>query len=138
APHLPYKNDVAVRVSAMPAFLADAQALLAAEYPGLEVVWFGHIGDGNLHINVLKPADPGQDDLVARCGDVTAHLAGLVQRPAGTISAERGIGLGKKACPGSTRSAAELAVMRAIRAALDPAGILNPGKLFDPPSGTRT
>src|SRR5690606_26045462 len=55
APHQPYKIDVAVRVSAMPAFLAEAQALLAAEYPGFEVAWFGHIGDGNLHINVLRP-----------------------------------------------------------------------------------
>ncbi|MGY1459041.1 FAD-binding oxidoreductase [Luteimonas sp. A534] len=138
APHLPYKNDVAVRVSTMPAFLADAQALLAAEYPGFEVVWFGHIGDGNLHINVLKPADLAQDTFVARCGDVTAHLAGLVQRHAGTISAEHGIGLVKKAYLDSTRSAAEIAVMRAVRAALDPAGILNPGKLFDPPSGSHT
>jgi FAD/FMN-containing dehydrogenase len=136
APHVPYKNDVAVRVSAMPAFLAEAQALLADGYPQFEVVWFGHIGDGNLHINVLKPADLALDEFVARCGDVTAHLAGLVQRHGGTISAEHGIGLVKKAYLGSTRSAAEIAVMRAVRAALDPAGILNPGKIFDPPSGT--
>src|SRR5690606_29736638 len=73
APHLPYKNDVAVRVSAMPAFLAEAQALLAAEYPEFEVVWFGHIGDGNLHINVLKPAALAQEAFVERCGAVTAH-----------------------------------------------------------------
>ena len=134
ASHLPYKNDVAVRVSAMPAFLAEAQALLAAEYPEFEVAWFGHIGDGNLHINVLKPQDLGQDVFVDRCGAVTAHLAGLVQRHGGTISAEHGIGLVKKPYLGCTRSEAEIAVMRAVRAALDPAGILNPGKLFDPPT----
>ncbi|MBJ6984306.1 FAD-binding oxidoreductase [Luteimonas sp. MC1750] len=134
APHLPYKNDVAVRVSAMPAFIAEAQALLSAHYPGFEVAWFGHIGDGNLHINVLKPAALEQDAFVERCGAVTAHLAGLVERHAGTISAEHGIGLVKKPYLGCTRSAAEIAVMRAVRAALDPAGILNPGKLFDPPS----
>ncbi|MBJ6979479.1 FAD-binding oxidoreductase [Luteimonas sp. MC1895] len=134
APHLPYKNDVAVRVSAMPAFIAEAQALLATHYPGFEVAWFGHIGDGNLHINVLKPAALEQDAFVERCGAVTAHLAGLVERHAGTISAEHGIGLVKKPYLGCTRSAAEIAVMRAVRAALDPAGILNPGKLFDPPS----
>jgi len=131
APHLPYKNDVAVRVSAMPAFLAEAQALLAAEYPEFEVAWFGHIGDGNLHINVLKPAEIAQGDFVERCGAVTAHLAALVERHAGTISAEHGIGLVKKPYLGCTRGAAEVAVMRAVRAALDPAGILNPGKLFD-------
>jgi len=134
APHLPYKNDVAVRVSAMPAFLAEARRLLAAEYPEFEVAWFGHIGDGNLHINVLKPAALAQQDFVERCGAVTAHLAGLVQQHGGTISAEHGIGLVKKPWLGSTRSEAEIAVMRAIRAALDPAGILNPGKLFDPPT----
>src|SRR5690606_28510100 len=88
APHLPYKNDVAVRVSGMPAFLAEAQALLAAEYPGFGVVWFGHIGDRNLHINVLKPAPLAQEAFVERCGAVTAHLAGLVERHGGTISAE--------------------------------------------------
>jgi len=134
APHLPYKNDVAVRVSAMPAFLAAAQALLAAEYPEFEVAWFGHIGDGNLHINVLKPDGLDQDAFVARCGDVTAHLAGLVQQHAGTISAEHGIGLVKKPYLDSTRSPAEVAVMQAVRAALDPDGILNPGKIFDPPT----
>ena len=57
APHRPYKNDVSVRISAVPAFLHEMQALLAREYPQFEVVWFGHIGDGNLHINVLKPDD---------------------------------------------------------------------------------
>ena len=132
APQLPYKHDVAVRVSAMPAFLADAQSLLAAEYPEFEVAWFGHIGDGNLHINVLKPAALAQEAFVERCGAVTEHLAGLVARHGGTISAEHGIGLVKKPYLGCTRSDAEVAVMRAVRAALDPAGILNPGKLFDP------
>ncbi len=134
APHLPYKNDVAVRVSAMPAFLADAQVLLGAEYPEFEVAWFGHIGDGNLHINVLKPEALAPDAFVERCGAVTAHLAELVQRHGGTISAEHGIGLVKKPYLGCTRGPAEVAVMRALRAALDPAGILNPGKLFDPPT----
>ncbi|WP_133000943.1 FAD-binding oxidoreductase [Luteimonas arsenica] len=134
APHLPYKNDVAVRVSAMPAFLADAQVLLGAEYPEFEVAWFGHIGDGNLHINVLKPQALAPDAFVERCGAVTAHLAELVQRHGGTISAEHGIGLVKKPYLGCTRGPAEVAVMRAVRAALDPAGILNPGKLFDPPT----
>ena len=134
APHLPYKNDVAVRVSAMPAFLADARALLGAEYPEFEVAWFGHIGDGNLHINVLKPEGLAQDAFVERCGAVTAHLAGLVERHGGTISAEHGIGLVKKPYLGCTRGAVEIEVMRALRSALDPAGILNPGKLFDPPS----
>ncbi len=132
APHLPYKNDVAVRVSAMPAFLAETQALLAAEYPQFEVVWFGHIGDGNLHINVLKPEAMANADFVVECERVTRLLAAALSRHGGSISAEHGIGLVKKAYLRSTRSDAEIAVMRGIKEALDPAGVLNPGKLFDP------
>ena len=132
APYVPYKNDVSVRVSAMPAFLAETQALLAAEYPQFDVVWFGHIGDGNLHINVLKPEAMANADFVVECERVTKLLAAALQRHGGSISAEHGIGLVKKPYLRSTRSDAEIAVMRGIKTALDPAGILNPGKLFDP------
>ena len=131
APHVPYKNDVSVRISAMPAFLEAAQALLAREYPQFDVVWFGHIGDGNLHINVLKPADLANEVFVAQCERVTKLLADTLHAHGGSISAEHGIGLVKKPYLASTRSPAEIAVMRGIRHALDPDGILNPGKLFD-------
>src|SRR5690606_21986770 len=131
APHVPYKNDVSVRVSAMPAFLAETQALLAREYPQFDVVWFGHIGDGNLHINVLKPADMGQPEFVSECERVTKLLAGALQRHGGSISAEHGIGLVKKAYLSSTRSDGEIELMRGIRRTLDPDGLMNPGKLFD-------
>ncbi len=131
ARHAPYKNDVSVRVSAMPAFLTEAQALLARGYPDFDVVWFGHIGDGNLHINVLRPEGMDAGAFVARCGQVTELLAGLLQRHGGSISAEHGIGLVKKPYLWSTRSAAEVALMRGIRRAFDPHGIMNPGKLFD-------
>ena len=132
APHVPYKNDVAVRISAMPAFLAETQALLAGEYPHFEVVWFGHIGDGNLHINVLKPDGMAQPAFVAECERVTTLLAGALQRHGGSISAEHGIGLVKKPYLASTRDEAEIALMRGIRRVLDPDGLMNPGKLFDP------
>ena len=131
APHVPYKNDVSVRISAMPAFLAETHALLSAEYPQFDVVWFGHIGDGNLHINVLKPGDMAQPDFVRECERVTKLLAGALARHGGSISAEHGIGLVKKPYLSSTRSEAEVAAMRGIKRALDPNGILNPGKLFD-------
>ena len=133
AAHRPYKNDIAVRVSAVPAFLADIQALLTHAYPQFEVVWFGHIGDGNLHINVLKPANLDEADFLAQCEHVTRLLAEALARHGGSISAEHGIGLVKKAYLGGTRSGAEIALMRSIRAAFDPLGLLNPGKLFDPP-----
>lgn len=131
ARYVPYKNDVSVRISAMPAFLAETQALLAAEYPHFEVVWFGHIGDGNLHINILKPDDMAQDAFVADCERVTKLLAQVLKSHGGSISAEHGIGLVKKPYLSSTRSEAEIAVMRGIKAVLDPNGIMNPGKLFD-------
>ncbi|MGN7724805.1 FAD-binding oxidoreductase [Luteimonas sp. 22616] len=132
ARYTPYKNDVSVRVSAMPVFLAEAQALLARGYPQFDVVWFGHIGDGNLHINVLKPEGMDDAEFVAQCEQVTKVLAETLHRHGGSISAEHGIGLVKKPYLWSTRSAAEIEVMRGIRRVLDPHGIMNPGKLFDP------
>jgi FAD/FMN-containing dehydrogenase len=131
APRKPYKNDIALRIGAMPAFLHEMQALLAREYPQMEVVWFGHIGDGNLHINVLPPPEMAQAEFLTRCERVTQLLADALQRHGGSISAEHGIGLVKRAYLGSTRSAAEIALMRGIRGAFDPSGILNPGKLFE-------
>lgn len=131
APHLPYKNDVSVRLSAMPALLEDARVLLAREYPQFEVVWFGHIGDGNLHINVLKPAELPQADFVRDCERVTELLSEALQRHGGSISAEHGIGLVKKPYLQGTRSAAEIALMREVKGVFDPNGVMNPGKLFD-------
>jgi FAD/FMN-containing dehydrogenase len=128
---VPYKNDVSVRVSVMPAFLAEAQALLAREYPQFEVVWFGHIGDGNLHINVLKPDGLAAADFVRQCESVTQLLSDALARHGGSISAEHGIGLVKKPYLEGTRSLAEIGIMRGIARVLDPNGIMNPGKLLE-------
>ncbi|TCV94887.1 FAD/FMN-containing dehydrogenase [Luteibacter rhizovicinus] len=130
AQYRPYKNDVSVRISSVPDFMRDMQALLDAEYPQFDVVWFGHIGDGNLHINVLKPADVDDDRFVAQCEHVTKLLCDTLTRHGGSISAEHGIGLVKKPYLGSVRSEAEIALMRGIKAVWDPAGIMNPGKLL--------
>jgi len=130
AKYTPYKNDISVRISDLPAFLDEAGALLSAHYPQFEVIWFGHIGDGNLHINILKPEGLEQDTFVHDCERVTKLLADLLQRFGGSISAEHGIGLVKKPYLSSTRSQAEIALMCALRAAFDPQGILNPGKVF--------
>ncbi len=126
----PYKNDVSVRIGAVPGFLGEMQALLAREYPGIDVVWFGHIGDGNLHVNVLRPDGLTEDAFITQCEQVTRLLAMTLQRHGGSISAEHGIGLVKRAYLESTRSAAEIALMRGVRKVFDPHGILNPGKLF--------
>lgn len=131
ARHVPYKNDVSVRISAMPAFLAETQALLAAEYPYFEVVWFGHIGDGNLHINVLKPEGMPQDAFVHDCERVTGLLCDRLAAHGGSISAEHGIGLVKKPYLSSTRNATDITLMRGIKRVFDPNGVMNPGKIFD-------
>ncbi|ULU25002.1 FAD-binding oxidoreductase [Dyella terrae] len=130
APHRPYKNDISLRISALPVFLHEIQTLLGQEYPHFDVVWFGHIGDGNLHINVLRPDDLSDSDFIAQCEHVTKLLADTLQRHGGSISAEHGIGLVKRAYLGSTRSEAEIALMRGVKQVFDPEGLLNPGKLF--------
>jgi len=131
ARYKPYKNDVSVRISAMPAFMAETQALIGQAYPHFDVVWFGHIGDGNLHINVLKPDATEDAEFLAQCEHVTKLLAQVLARFDGSISAEHGIGLVKKGYLDSTRSAPEIALMKAVKRAFDPQGLLNPGKLFD-------
>ncbi len=128
----PYKNDISVRVSAVPAFLHEMQTLLDSEYPQFDIVWFGHIGDGNLHINVLKPAEMDDAEFIAQCERVTKLLGETLHRHGGSISAEHGIGLVKKPYLASTRSAVEIELMRSLRKAFDPQGLMNPGKLFDP------
>ena len=131
ARYKPYKNDVSVRISAMPAFMARTQALIGQAYPHFDVVWFGHIGDGNLHINVLKPDATDDAQFLQQCEHVTKLLAQVLKDFDGSISAEHGIGLVKKGYLDSTRGAAEIALMKAVKRAFDPQGLLNPGKVFD-------
>ncbi|HSX62670.1 MAG TPA: FAD-binding oxidoreductase [Tahibacter sp.] len=130
SPHKPYKNDISVRIAAVPAFLRDMQALLSHEYPEFDVVWFGHIGDGNLHINIVKPEGADYAAFIAECERVTELMCDVLMRHGGSISAEHGIGLVKKPYLHSARSAEEIALMGGIRRVLDPNGVMNPGKLF--------
>jgi FAD/FMN-containing dehydrogenase len=128
--YTPYKNDVSVRISAVPAFLEEVDRVVNAAYPDFEVCWYGHIGDGNLHLNILKPAALDGAAFYDRCHHISPRLFEVVQRHGGSISAEHGVGLLKRDFLGYTRSAAEIAAMRAMKRLFDPHGVMNPGKLF--------
>ncbi|MBQ0720647.1 MAG: FAD-binding oxidoreductase [Gammaproteobacteria bacterium] len=126
----PYKNDIAVTISKMPDFILAVDQLTQQHYPDFEVVWFGHIGDGNLHLNILKPDALSVEDFNQQCNAVSVAVAELVQSFGGSISAEHGIGLLKKPYLSYTRSDTEIALMQEMKRLFDPQGILNPGKLI--------
>jgi len=98
--------------------------------PGFEVLWYGHIGDGNLHMNILKPVAMDASDFEQQCHEVSRFTYALTREMGGTISAEHGIGLLKKNWLDQVRQPEEIALMRRVKLALDPKGIFNPGKLF--------
>jgi glycolate oxidase subunit GlcD len=127
----PYKNDLSVTVSKVPTFLAEVEAVVNEAYPEFEVVWFGHIGDGNLHLNILKPDALARDEFVAKCTTVNDKIFTVVKKYSGSISAEHGVGLSKKPYLSYSRSEAEIGFMKAIKIVFDPNGIMNPGKIFD-------
>ncbi|MDD1016303.1 FAD-binding oxidoreductase [Pseudomonas rubra] len=126
----PYKNDISVTVSKVPAFLKDIDAIVADNYPDFEVVWYGHIGDGNLHLNILKPDNLSKDEFFAKCATVNKWVFETVQKYNGSISAEHGVGMTKRDYLTYSRSPVEIQYMKAVKAAFDPNGIMNPGKIF--------
>lgn len=130
-PHTPYKNDIAVTIAQVPRCIELLDDALCSHYPEFDVLWFGHIGDGNLHINVLKPPALAKEDFYASCQRVDEWVFDVVERLGGSISAEHGVGIIKKRFLHKSRSSEEIALMRQMKAVFDPDGILNPGKIFD-------
>jgi FAD/FMN-containing dehydrogenase len=126
----PYKNDLSVTVSRVPEFLQRMDALVNEMCPDFDVVWYGHIGDGNLHMNILKPAAMELAAFERRSHEISEKTYALTQEIGGSISAEHGIGLLKKPWLNRVRSAAEIEIMRSLKRVFDPAGIFNPGKLL--------
>jgi len=131
APRIPYKNDISVVVSRVPGFLEEINQVVSDHYPDFEIIWFGHIGDGNLHLNILKPEDMAKEDFFEKCQQVNKWVFEIVERYQGSVSAEHGVGMTKKAYLQYTRSEAEIAYLRGIKQVFDPNGIINPGKIFD-------
>ncbi len=130
APYTPYKNDLSVRISMMPAFIEEVDALVAASYPDFEICWYGHIGDGNLHLNILKPDDLSGEEFYDRCHAISPNIFEAVRTRDGSISAEHGVGLLKRDFLGFTRSDADMALMARLKQVFDPNLVMNPGKLL--------
>ncbi len=127
----PYKNDISVTISKVPEFLRETDAVFKKYYPDFKVVWFGHVGDGNMHINILKPKALAREEFLRRCHEVDDILFAVIEKMGGSVSAEHGVGLVKKPYLRYTRSPAEILLMKGIKKTFDPDGILNPGKIFD-------
>ncbi len=128
---LPHKNDISLPVSALEPFCRELETLLGDRYPSFEICLFGHIGDGNLHVNVMKPDELAKDVFLARAKELDREMFTLVRQYRGSISAEHGIGLLKKDFLPFSRTPEELTLLRALKRTLDPRGILNPGKIID-------
>ena len=126
----PYKNDISSTVSKVPELLAAVDDVVHENYPDWEVVWYGHIGDGNLHLNILKPENLQIEEFKARCNEVSTDIFDAIKRLGGSVSAEHGVGTLKAPYLGYSKSDSEIDAMRAIKAIFDPDGILNPGKVF--------
>jgi FAD/FMN-containing dehydrogenase len=124
------KNDVSVPVSQVPAFIRRATEACQRLIPGVRAVPFGHLGDGNIHFNLEQPegADPGA--FLAHDQQIMDTVNEVVREFDGSFSAEHGVGQLKPHMMPDWRGGAELEVMRRIKAALDPAGIMNPGKVL--------
>ncbi|MFT6093893.1 MAG: FAD/FMN-containing dehydrogenase [Pseudohongiellaceae bacterium] len=127
----PYKNDISVKVARVPEFLTEVDELVSKAYPDFEIIWFGHIGDGNVHLNILKPEAMAAAEFFEECGKVSSWVFEIVKNYDGSVSAEHGVGLLKKPYLHYSRSAAELDFMRQIKRVFDPKNVMNPGKIFD-------
>ncbi len=132
------QHDIAVPVEAMPAFMIDAAAACEARFPGTHASGFGHLGDGNIHFHVRAPATVGKSGAdrdrwyAEDAPGISRFVHDLVTAAGGTISAEHGIGQMKREELARLAPPGRLAALAAIKAALDPLGILNPGKLLAP------
>jgi FAD/FMN-containing dehydrogenase len=124
------KHDISVPVAAVPAFIGEANAAVVKLIPGARVVPFGHLGDGNIHYNISQPVGANTADFMNRWHEVNAVVFEIVLRMGGSISAEHGIGVLKRDELPEVKDKVAIELMRAIKSAFDPLGIMNPGKVL--------
>jgi FAD/FMN-containing dehydrogenase len=124
------KHDIAVPVSQSPRMIERGTRAAQAACPGVRVIAFGHMGDGNIHFNVSQPVDADKAAFLARWDEMNAVVHAVVLRYGGSIAAEHGVGRLKRALLAETRDAVDLDLMRRLKTAFDPAGILSPGRVL--------
>jgi D-lactate dehydrogenase (cytochrome) len=124
------KHDISVPVAAVPDFIEQANAAVVKLIPGARPIPFGHLGDGNIHYNVSQPVGADTADFLGRWHAVNAVVFEIVLRMGGSISAEHGIGVLKRDELPEVKDKVAIEMMRAIKAAFDPLGIMNPGKVL--------
>lgn len=129
-PVMVYRHDIAVAVGRIPEFIREGQAALEARFPGVKLICFGHLGDGNLHYNAYLPERLRSDAAARDAHDVTETVYDIVKQYGGSFSAEHGIGLSKVAELARYKNPVELDLMRTVKRALDPKGLMNPGKVL--------
>jgi len=127
----PYKCDLSIKPSKIPEFLEHVEKTVSDIYPDFTIIWFGHIGDGNLHLNILKPEYMEASTFLDVCEKTIVSIFNLVKQYQGSISAEHGIGILKKKYLKYSRTTDEIYYMKQIKNIFDPDNILNPGKIFD-------
>lgn len=127
---LVHKHDISVGIEQIEQFIKELK-LEAKNFPDLKTFIFGHIGDGNLHINYLKPQEMAREDFYLQVDQLDQRMFVILNRLRGSVSAEHGIGLIKKAWLGFSRSPLEIDLMKQLKRVFDPKGILNPGKILD-------
>ena len=126
------KHDIAVPISSIKRFVDETDALLQQRFPGVRMVTFGHLGDGNLHYNVSPPLGMDEASFLAQQPAIYATVHDQAHAFGGSISAEHGIGQLKRNENARYKSAIELQLMKTLKQAFDPLGIMNPGKMIGP------
>ncbi|UUZ61478.1 FAD-binding oxidoreductase [Nocardioides sp. B-3] len=124
------KHDVSVPITSLSSPVDQLAPVLEAALPGIRPIIYGHVGDGNLHYNLSRPVSLPGDDFVARTESLSRIVHDATAALGGSISAEHGLGSGKAAAASAYKSEVEVDLMRAVKAALDPAGLMNPGKVL--------